>query len=507
MYKLSLSTQSVLNIIGCIITVVINALINLLLSPYIVENLGVAANGYISLANNFISYIALITIALNSMAGRFILIEFRRGNILGANEYYSSVLLGDWLLAGLLFLPMILFVFWIDKFINIEVGYLLDTQILFALIFFNYMVNLCFPQWKTATYCTNNLYLRSFNNAISAIIRAFAIYLLFSLFTPHSYYIAVAACVMTIVSLTMDFWYCKILMPELSWNINLFRIKKVKELLSSGIWNTISQCGNLLLEGLDILIANILINPIAAGVLSLSKVIPNMINQITGTIATTYGPRLTYLFADGNKSGMVDEVKNNMLYVSIIANLPIGIFLAFGKQFFTLWVPSQNVNQLYWLSTCSLLGMLFTGITQCVVNIFGVVNKLRYNSLIVIMTGVINILIVYFLLKFTNIGIYAIALVSSIVSVVRIFCFTLPFGAQCIDASKCVFVIPTLKNAANVLLPLLIGLMIVKLFPVTTWLLLFLLVGITCFLTVLVDYYIILNSEQRKIILRLLHLK
>ena len=50
------------------------------------------------------------------------------------------------------------------------------------------------------------------------------------------------------------------------------------------------QCGNIFLEGLDILIANLFVNPVVLGVLSLFKIIPNMIGQLVGT---TFGSRLT----------------------------------------------------------------------------------------------------------------------------------------------------------------------------------------------------------------------
>ena len=161
MRKLTLNEQSALNIIGSIVVVAINVAINFLLSPFIVEHLGVEANGYITLANNFVSYIALVTMALNSMAGRFILIDYRKNNVQSVNEYYSSVLLGDWFLAAVFLVPMILFVIFIDRVINVPGNYLADTRILFAIVFVNYLVHLCLPIWGTSTYCTNNLYLRS----------------------------------------------------------------------------------------------------------------------------------------------------------------------------------------------------------------------------------------------------------------------------------------------------------------------------------------------------------
>lgn len=507
MRQLSLNQQSALNIAGSILVVGINVAINFLLSPYIVSHLGVEANGYITLANNFVSYIALVTMALNSMAGRFILIDHRKGNHQSVNEYYSSVLLGDWFLAAVFLLPMILFVVFIDSIINVPENHLADTRILFAIVFANYLFHLCLPQWQTATYCTNNLYLRSLRNAVSAIVRAITIYLLFLLLAPHSYYVAIAATVMSLVSISMDYAFYKRLMPELKWSIKDFRIKKVWELVSSGIWNTVSQCGNLLLEGLDILIANIFINPVASGVLALSKVVPNMITQITGSVATTYGPRLTYLFADGKTKEMESEVKNDIMVVSVLANVPIGIFFVFGADFFRLWVPSQNAHELALLASMTIAGLLFAGISQCFVNIFGVVNKLKLNSLVVIGTGLLNVLIVYILLKNTSLGVYAIASVSSVITILRVFLFTAPYSAHCIGASGWRFCIYLFEGACLAILPIVCGLLINQLPLKNTWFTLIFRMGVAAIIGLVVNFYLFLDARQRLTILRLLHLK
>ena len=104
--RVSTNKQSMFNIIGAVTVVGINTLINFFLSPYIAKCLGIEANGYIALANNFVSYFSLITVALNSMAGRFILIELKNNNLSEANGYYTSVLVGDWILGIILLIPV-----------------------------------------------------------------------------------------------------------------------------------------------------------------------------------------------------------------------------------------------------------------------------------------------------------------------------------------------------------------------------------------------------------------
>ena len=502
---LSLSQQSALNIAGSVIVVAVNTIINFVLSPFIVSHLGVSANGYITLANNFVSYIALITIALNSMCGRFILVEYRRNNMKTACEYYSSVLFGDWIICGILLLPMLFFIIWIDRFINISPGDIADTRILFSLIFANYLLHLCLPQWLTAEYCTNNLYLRSIRNICAAIARAIAIFLLYKCLTPHSYYVAVAACIMSTVSLSMDYWFYRMLMPELKIRLAYFKWDKIKALISSGIWNSISSCGNILLEGLDILVANLFISPVAAGIMALSKIVPNMINQLSGTMATTFGPRITYLYADGNKDGMVREICNNIHLIALLSNIPIGIFIIFGQRFFELWIPSEDSFTLTWLAICSLIGIIFTGLSQCMINVFIAVNRLKWNSLFVVFSGIVNVTCVYLCLKFTSWGIFSIVASSSAVSILRIFLFTAPYSAYCIKVPLMSFVPSVLKGIANIIIPLAISYALSLLYvPVSLTALILLM--IVCGVVILpADYVFALNSEQKQIVRHLVN--
>ncbi len=495
--KLSQNKQSIFNIIGCIVVVVINTLINFFLSPFIVEHLGVEANGYITLANNFISYFSLITVALNSMCSRFIIIELRKGNIQEANEYYTSVFFGDWFLLAVLMVPATIFVALIDKFINVDGIGVTDVRILFALVFVGFFIPLCFPKWANAVYVTNNLYLRSLKSAASAILRAISIYLLFSLYEPAAYFVAVAGLIMKAFEFICEFFFKRTLLPELRVRRKYFNFKKIITLVSSGIWNTVSKCGDLLLEGLDILIANLYIDPVAAGVLSLSKIVPNMINQVTGTIATTFGPKITYQYADGNIKNVVKEVKGDIKLVSLLANIPIGITMVFGASFFSLWVPSQDSKQLGVLAIITLCGMLATGISKCITNIFTMANKLKLNSIVMILSGLINVGVVFILLNTTDLGIYSIVLVNSIVAIVRTFAFIAPYGAICIGEHPLTFFGALIKGMLNVIIPVIAGGLLLLISPVTSWLMFILYVGVSAVMTLAIDFFVFLNKTER----------
>ena len=97
----------VINMISSAVAVGVHLAISFFLSPYIVAKLGVEANGFVTLASNFVGYASLISIALNSMAGRFITIKFYQDDLAEANKYYTAVTLGNYVLSLFMVIPAV----------------------------------------------------------------------------------------------------------------------------------------------------------------------------------------------------------------------------------------------------------------------------------------------------------------------------------------------------------------------------------------------------------------
>lgn len=84
--------QLLVNMIASLVNFVVSIGIGLFLTPYVVHNIGAEAYGFVGLASTFVGYAQLFTVALTSVAGRFITVAYHEGNELKANRYYSSTL-------------------------------------------------------------------------------------------------------------------------------------------------------------------------------------------------------------------------------------------------------------------------------------------------------------------------------------------------------------------------------------------------------------------------------
>ena len=505
--NISRNKALVINMISNAVAVGLHLAISFFLSPYIVAKLGVEANGFVSLASNFVGYASLISVALNSMAGRFITIKFYQDDLVEANKYYTAVTLGNYALSLLMVIPAVLCVIYLENIINISADILWDVKLLFALVFLTYLVKTTFSSWHIATFVTNKIYIKSIRNMQSELIRVAVLLGLFFWIKPYIYYMGVASLLATIYAEAFSLYYKKKLLPQLKVRIASFKKSYFIELIASGIWNTINQLGLLLLSGLDLLIANIFLGPKAMGILSLGKILPNVLMQLTTALKSAFTPTFVMKYAQGDIEGLKLELKKAMKITGIILTIPLSLVIIFGNEFYHLWVPSQDAGLLQILSVLTILGFIFTVATTVLFDVFVVVNKLKTNAVLVVISGIASTLLVLILLGNTNLGLFAIAGVSSVANIIRNLCFTVPMGAKYLNLKWNTFFPEVGYSVLSVLILITIGYGIENVVIIDSWLKLALYAAVTGALGLLINSYIVLNKTERNYLVKMVKTK
>lgn len=369
-----------INLLAQLFAFIVAFIINFFLAPFVIEKLGAEAYGYIGLANNFVSYTTLITIALNSMASRFITISFHQGDITAAKKYFSSVYYANLFLAIIIAIVATLVVLSLNFIINIPPELVWDVKILFGLTFANSIIALVSNIYLVATFIKNRLDLSSLRNIIANILRFVCIITPFLFFDPHLWYYGVSALVATTFIALTNKMLTKRLLPNFKVERILYDIKLVKELISSGIWNLITNLSQLLATGIDLLIANIFISSLAMGILSISKAVPIIILSLCSSVATVFAPKLTEFYAKGGIRALEGELFNTIRIMSIFSALPLVVFLILGQDFFNLWIPTQDSHILYIISSIAVVSLLVSMPQESLWNIFTITNKVKISS-------------------------------------------------------------------------------------------------------------------------------
>lgn len=491
-----------INLIAQIIAFAINLGISFFLTPFIVEKIGVEANGFVSLANSFIEYAQLVTVAINSMAGRFITIKLHQDKQEDANKYFSSVFVANLIMSVILTIVSVFVIIFINNLVNISDNILDDVRILWGFIFANFILSLFTSVFNVSTFVTDRLDLNAFCNVKGYLIRIAVLLFCYLVLDIHVWYIGLALFLMGLYNLLKNIYYSKKLTPELKINKKYFDIKVIWELIKSGIWNTISKLSSILSSGLDLLITNIFINGTAMGILSLSKTIPTIILSLFGTIAAIFAPSLTINYAKQEDELIKKQLKNSIKLLGILSSIPLAILIGFGKEFYGLWAPSQNSSLLYLLTMINCANLIFCLPLEPLYNVFTATNKIKNSSLALIAFSSVSLLTTFVLLKLIpgdmTVKMCIILGTSSFFNIVRVLTFLPMYGAKCLNFKLTTFYGPILKSTISVIILSIIAIIIKNLFTVNSWLALIIACVVIGILGLIINTLIILDKEDLK---------
>ena len=505
MKEVSKNKQLIINMSASLISCLVSLAISFFISPAIIDKIGFEAQSFMTMSTNFVNYASIVAMALNSMAGRFITIRIHQGDREGANAYFNSIMYANIIIVAILIVPSVLAVAFLDRIVNISPELLTDVKLLFAVSFANFMVTIISTTFSTATFAVNRLDLSSMRTIESQLLKAVLLVTLFKFLPIRVSYTGIATLVANIYLFLTYIHYTKKLLPQIEVSPRYFHFSKVLEILSAGVWNTIMRSGQVLTNQLDTYISNLWIGKMEGGLISTATTIANAINTLYETVSAVFTPSLTISFAKNNKEELTNDLKSAMRMTGLFANIPLCFVIAFGIPFYQLWLPNQAdaIPTIYRLTVLIMCGTIVGGAISPLFNVYTIVNKLKWNSLVTLFMGLANVLIVFILLQFPGLhpyGLYFIAGISSFLGIIKNLTFTPMYAAHCLGIPKRTFY-PTILRYMTVTV-LMGGLFMIynKLIPTTSWLVLILDVILCGVSGLLLNYLILFTKKERTIL-------
>lgn len=431
-----------LNILFNMGSFVITFLISFFVTPYVTKNVGMEAYGLIGLANNFTSYITIVTSALNSMASRFIVLEINKKNYKEANKYFNSTFIANIISAGLILLICVFLIPNLDKVLNISPALVQDAKSTFLLVFITFSISLTMSVFGIVYYANGKLYIGAGKTIITEIIRAIVIFLIFTLVGVKIQYTVVALLFTTIISSVFDMVYIKKSIPEIGINFKCFEVKKVFEMVKAGIWNSISKLSQVLLNGLDLIITNLFIGGSIQGCVSIAKTFSNIIISLIASVSDVFLPKFLKSYADSEEA-LDKEFFLSTKILGYFSCLILSLFITYCRDFYIIWLPGEDYILISNLTYISLLSIVISGPVYSMFSIYTVINKVKPQAVANLIMSVLSTGTVFVLLKTTNLGVYAIVGVSSIFGMIK----NLTYNMYClkkyagINIKKCYTVI------------------------------------------------------------------
>ena len=406
------------NMIWSIVAVAVNYAITFFMTSYVTNTAGAEAFGFVTLSNTLTSYIDVISIALNAFACRYISIAFHKGNIEEANKYFNSVIIADTVLSIFIIAIGIPTIFNLER---ISEELVFDVKILFVLTLLRYTITIIGTVFSVGTFITNRISFSERQKSISYLVQGFFLIFLFGIFGTRIWYVGIALLIASVYVFVTNIHYTRVLTSELRFNISKFDTVAVKKLISLGIWNSINNFGNILNSGLDLIVTNLMLSPSIMGEISIGKSLGTICNSLLESATNSFRPKLLQVYASGNIKTLVSELKKAMKTTGMISNIIFTGFVVCGRDLFRLWLPTQNTEFLYIIAVIVLMSDIIIGVVKPLYYVFTLTKKLKLPCFITITTGIINVISMYILIKYTSLGAYAVVLTTLVLNYVHFF--------------------------------------------------------------------------------------
>ena len=387
---------------------VINTLITLMLVPMISDTLGNDAYGFVTLGKNVAQYAMMITAALNSFAARYIVVAYHRNDRREAKIFFTSTVYGDLMLGTILFVIAVCGICFLEKILVVPDDLIFDVKLLFFFVFLNFWLVTVSTAFSASAHIKNKLYIAGMFKTLSYLCEAAVLIVCFRFFPPHVFYVGLGLAVAAFVVAAGNWGMCRRYTPDLRTEKNDFSFHAIRRLVLDGVWTSLNSLGDALNSGLDLLICNLMLTPVAMGQLAISKTFYSMFSSVFVLVGQAFEPMYLKSYATGDKKTLLSEFRVAMKLSGMLSNIVFAGFAALGMTFYKLWIPGEDIVLIYTLTLISNMVTIPGGPMQPLYYIYVLTLKKQIPTLVTIGGGLVNVLGMYLLIRHTGLGVYAV---------------------------------------------------------------------------------------------------
>ncbi|HEY5914229.1 MAG TPA: polysaccharide biosynthesis protein [Verrucomicrobiae bacterium] len=406
--------------------------------PFLVRKLGPAAYGLIPLASSITSYMALITLGLNSAVGRYLTIAFEQGDQERANRIFNTSFWGSIVLTGFLLVPATLGVAFVEHLIRVPEGFEIQARWLFAATTAAFLLNEIKTPFDVSSFCRNRFDLRNVVAVGEVLVRVGLVVALFYALSPSINFVGFGIFTGTVVSAAGAVWLWRVLTPSLRVNLRHFDWGILRELTGTGGWVVINHVGAILYLSIDLLVANRLFGAEQGGRYAAVLQLPLLIRTLGSTIGAVFSPTVLYYYARRDLDGLMTYLARTVKCLGLMLALPISLLCGFAEPVLRLWLGLgfSGLHPLLFLMAAHLC------INVPILPLLGLqlaTNRVKVPGLVTLVMGLANLGLALLLAGPMHWGLYGIAGAGAIMLTVKNVLFTPIYGAHVLGKTSGIF--------------------------------------------------------------------
>lgn len=463
------SEQLPINIITNILVFLLSVVINLFLTPFYIDTVGIEGLGLLRLALTIPMYTSLVTIFISGAVTRYLVIALQQHNIKQANSILSTSFLSLVLLIVVLIPVMLLIFLNLDLFLNVPINFQNEVFLLFVAVFSASMISLIGSVFMIPAQAYNRLEIVNVVGIVTTVVQTGLIVLLLSYFPKIISLVGVAFIVGAVISMALAVIVWKKLAPELHIRFSFLQKNTFLEISGTGSWLIVNHLGTLLFLYVDLLIVNMFFGAESTGEYSIGLQWSMLLRTMAGVFASVLTPIILISYAKNHLSRLLTVSRMGVKFMGLILALPIGLIAGFAAPLLTLWLGEEYavLAPLLWL----MLGHLVINLS--VTPLFALntaYNRVKFPAIVSVLMGVLNLILAIWISIMYDYGIYGVALAGAIVLTLKNTIFIPVYSAKIMGVSNFTFLKEMAVGALFALGVFLIAWYVGESFSITSWL-------------------------------------
>jgi membrane protein EpsK len=381
------------NLITNSVNLLVNIVIGIIYTPYLVNNLGIATYGLIPLALIINQYILVITESLTGSLTRFYTIYIRKKEYELASKNLST---SFFLLITIIIILLPFFITIIkdiNSIFNIPANSINNAKTLFSFTLLSFSCSLISSLFNITLYSNNRLDLINLIKIIRNSGKVVFVILFFTISNKNIIYIGYSNFITEIIVLVISFMlFKKTKLPNIIITWKFIDFYNFKIVLIMTCWVIIQRLGDTTLYRIDNIIINNFFGITKSGILGTITEFGSYITNVILVISSIFGPLVLIEFANKNHSKIKSISFDAVWITGTMCSIVVGLVMAFSTEIITLWLGNKFAPYAIWLSV-KVISLPFITSSIVFAYVFRAWNLIKIPALITIGLGLINIII------------------------------------------------------------------------------------------------------------------
>lgn len=433
------ATQLPRNIVANILYFLVNIIIGLLIVPYFIDTLGVAAYGLIPLATSITGYVAIVVQSLNISVSRFLTVDLQRDDYVAANKTFNTSLFGFTAVICILIPIVVLIAYFIPFIFNVPADQESGAQILFLGICSAFFIRTWSGNFTVQLFAYNRLDLQNIVNTINILFQVGLIVLFFTLFEPNLNLIGFAYLGGSVIASCVSIIFARRVCPHLRISFSSCDWSRLREIGGLGWWVIVNQIGALIFLQIDLILVNLIFGATAGGEYAIALQWVVLLRGIAGTLVGVVMPMIFTYYAQKRTETLINFTKSAVKIMGLLMALPIGLVCGFAPQLIGVWVG----NEFSFLAPLMVLLTFHLIITLTVLPLFSInvaYNKVKVPGIVTFFMGIGYLILAIVLSLYSGLGYYSIGLAVAIMLILKNGIFTPWYATKILEVNVHTFI-------------------------------------------------------------------